>query len=1024
MRHLRRAVDQIDSMLAYWDREMRCRFANRAYARWFGVDPDALRGQSIRDLLGPELFALNEPYIRGALAGQAQVFERIVPGPDGVQRHSLATYTPDVQDGVLLGFVAHVTEVTPLKQTEARLKATVESLEAEIQRRQASEERLAETRQGLAVTLASIDAGFIATDREGRVTELNVVAEQVTGWTASEARGCSVWQVFQREGRPPDLVQRNPVEVMIEQGITVDLAQQVVAIARDGATAPVELRAALMHGADGSVRGIAMVFRDMGRVLRAEADARRLAAIVESSRDAIIGKTLDGRITSWNLGAQALFGWRADEAIGQPIQMLIPPDRQHEETAIVARLAQGEPVSAFDTLRLAKDGSLREVSLSISPIRDAAGRIVGASKIARDVTSQRRAEAARRASEARLRFTLESAQIGEWELDLATGRMHRSAWHARCFGLTDAADEWTFETFLARIHPDDRDRVAADFRQALTAGTDMRTECRVVWPDASIHWISAHGSLQHDEGGRAIRMLGIVTDITAQQQAQAARETALRLEAENRRIQEANQLKSQFLANMSHELRTPLNAIIGFADLLRSGAVPPDSPKRVDFLGHIADSGRHLLQLINDVLDLSKVESGRFEFFPEPVDLSRLVRDAVATLQPQAQRKRITIDVEVDGALADVQLDPARLKQVLYNYLSNAIKFSAADGRVTVRAAAEGAAHLRLEVQDDGIGIAERDLPRLFTEFQQLDSGSTKTHAGTGLGLALTRRLVQAQGGSVGVQSRLGEGSIFHIVLNRVHGTDLRSGDVPPDGRLLVIEDDRSVQALVVQTLAAAGFRVDAASDGSQALARTQGSTYDAITLELLLPDRPGLDLLASIRNAGASRGTPVVGVSVSTEPGRAAGFAIANVLAKPIRTEEIGAAMARLRRRDGTRTRVMIIDDEAIALELMRAALEAIDIDSIVMQDPWRAVREIGSHRPDAVILDLMMPGLDGFAVLDALRRMPDVAATPVFVWTSLTLSDQDYADLVRSARAVMSKGGGLYENLVAALRRRAVLP
>ena len=240
------------------------------------------------------------------------------------------------------------------------------------------------------------------------------------------------------------------------------------------------------------------------------------------------------------------------------------------------------------------------------------------------------------------------------------------------------------------------------------------------------------------------------------------------LALENRQMQEAIQLKSQFISNMSHELRTPLNAIIGFNDLLQRGSVHPDSPKHQEFLSLVGNSARHLLRLINDVLDVSDIESGHFQLYPGPVDLRQLIAELGDVLHASMQRKAITFCIEIEPALTNVVIDPTRLKQVLYNLLSNAIKFTPDRGHVTVRASAEGPDHFRLEVQDTGIGIAEQDMPRLFVEFEQLHAGHAKPYPGTGMGLALTRLLVKAQGGIVGVTSTLGSGSVFHVVLPRV----------------------------------------------------------------------------------------------------------------------------------------------------------------------------------------------------------------------------------------------------------------
>jgi signal transduction histidine kinase len=266
-----------------------------------------------------------------------------------------------------------------------------------------------------------------------------------------------------------------------------------------------------------------------------------------------------------------------------------------------------------------------------------------------------------------------------------------------------------------------------------------------------------------------------IVDLRDRLRLEESRKRTTELELQNLRILQANRLKSEFLANMSHELRTPLNAIIGFAEVLHEGMVDPASPEHKEFLGDILSSGRHLLQLINDILDLAKVEAGKLDFRPEPVELAVLLGEVTAILRAIAANKRIHLEVELDPSVDDVVLDPSRLKQVAYNYLSNALKFTAAGGRVVARVRAEGPDRFRFEVEDSGIGIAPADLDRLFIEFQQLEAGASKRHQGTGLGLALTRRIVEAQGGTVGVRSALGEGTTFHAVLPRRAGIGTRS---------------------------------------------------------------------------------------------------------------------------------------------------------------------------------------------------------------------------------------------------------
>ena len=778
-----------------------------------------------------------------------------------------------------------------------QLQAAIGLLEAEVGRRRSAEQHNQELEQNLAVTLTSIEAGFIASDADGRVTRINAVAERITGWPQAEALGRSLWDVFARDDRPAEHRGKSPVAVMIEQGVTVADAQHVGVVARNGHRTAVEVRAGLTHADDGSVRGMAMVFRDMTALQAVEAENHRLAAIVASSHDAIISKTLDGRITTWNHGAEMMFGYSAAQIVGQKVQVLIPPDRQDEEIRILANLAHGKTMPAFETVRRARDGSLIPVSVTISPIRDATGRIVGGSKIARDIRSQLQA---------------------------------------------------------------DQSRLKAE-----------------------------------------------------------------QLESENRQVLEATRLKSLFLANMSHELRTPLNAIIGFAELLHAGAVPVESIKHHQFLGHIASSGHHLLQLINDVLDLSKVESGKFEFYPEPINLPALVQGSLDVLHTAIQRKHLTVATDIDPQLTDLALDPARLKQVLFNYLTNAIKFTPERGHILLRASPAGPLHFRIEVEDTGIGIAPADLPRLFTEFLQLDTGHNKQHPGTGLGLALTRRLVAAQGGSTGVRSQLGVGSVFELLLPR-RPQPLAAGAADPAAaaRWLVIEDDPSQGARLVQALSAQGIQADTAGTAAAALSHHQHQNYDAITLDLQLPDQPGLAALANLRRQAPGRRAPVMAMSIGTEPGLNATFVIADVLRKPLETQEVVRAIQGLGPLAQRPLRALVIDDDALAVALMTATLEGLGLQVAGELDAWQALQHIDQHRPDLIVLDLMMPGLDGFATLDALRQLPRWRDTPVFIWTSLLLTADEYSLLARSARAILHKGGGAMSDLVGALCRRAAPP
>jgi signal transduction histidine kinase len=392
-----------------------------------------------------------------------------------------------------------------------------------------------------------------------------------------------------------------------------------------------------------------------------------------------------------------------------------------------------------------------------------------------------------------------------------------------------------------------------------------------------------------------------IVDLRERLRAEEIRRRSADLETQNRRIQEASRLKSEFLANMSHELRTPLNAIIGFAELLYDGQVPLDSPTHREFLGDILSSGRHLLQLINDILDLAKVEAGKLEFRPERVEIPKLVGEVVAILRTTAAHKQIRIETEVDPSVAVLTVDPARLKQVAYNYLSNALKFTPTGGRVVLRIKPDDGDRFRLEVEDTGIGIAPSDLGRLFVEFQQLEAGAAKRHQGTGLGLALTRRLVEAQGGLVGVRSEVGVGSTFHACLPR-HTPMIGRTPTPivfapsREGArtVLIVEDDARDQLQLVGVLESAGYAVELAANGGDAIARWRSRSYDAATIDLLLPDMSGLELLSALRGETANRSTPIIVITVVPDARLVAGFTVHDVLHKPLDRDRLLASLAR----------------------------------------------------------------------------------------------------------------------------------
>jgi CheY-like chemotaxis protein len=476
---------------------------------------------------------------------------------------------------------------------------------------------------------------------------------------------------------------------------------------------------------------------------------------------------------------------------------------------------------------------------------------------------------------------------------------------------------------------------------------------------------------------------------------------------------------------MSHELRTPLNAIIGFAELLYDGQVDPMSTQHKEFLGDILTSGRHLLQLINDVLDLAKVEAGKLDFRPETIDIGRVIEEVISITRTTAAAKRINVAADHDPTVTKVVLDPARFKQVAYNYLSNALKFTPDGGQVTVRIRADGESAFRLEIEDTGVGIQPADLGRLFVEFQQLDAGASKRHQGTGLGLALTRRLVEAQGGSVGVRSTPGSGSVFYAILPRhteAGETSVmqRTSTSPHIGArtVLVVEDEARDLDVIVATLTEAGYAIETAGSAADAIARCRERTFDAVTLDLLLPDMSGFDLLATLRAEPQMRMVPVVVVTVVPDAKLVAGFAVNDVLRKPVQPRALLAALDRAGVRPDRPGGVLVIDDDAGALRLMEATLSQLGFAAITRSSGLAGLEAAERLAPTAVILDLMMPEMNGIEFLDRFRRMPAHARTPVIVWTMKDLTESEAEKLRHSAQGVVSKNAQTPSTVIAQLR------
>ena len=539
------------------------------------------------------------------------------------------------------------------------------------------------------------------------------------------------------------------------------------------------------------------------------------------------------------------------------------------------------------------------------------------------------------------------------------------------------------------------------------------------------------------------------------------RERGEDIQRKNEQLELASRLKSEFVASMSHELRTPLNAVIGFSEILRDGLVGSLQPQQRQYVNDIYESGRHLLALINDILDLSKIEAGQMDLHLAPENPAALAASGLSVLRERAAARRIDLQADLPEHLGQVVLDGRRTLQIIFNLLSNAVKFTNEGGLVHLsmariarqealsRAATEhsrvfppaGAVtshYLQIRVADSGIGIAPAALRELFQPFKQVDSSLSKRYEGTGLGLTMTQRLVELHGGGLELHSRPGEGSTFTVWLPwrepeasatpaapeaaaqaAPHEAD-RAAEGNGSARILVIEDEASAARVMRLQLESHGYEVEVAPEAETGLRVARHWRPDAIVLDVILPGMDGWDMLAQLKEEAATQRIPVVIVSVTDEPRRGFALGASQVLVKPVERDDLLAALSSLGIAVSSRPgQVLVVDDDPKAVTLVTTHLEAAGFQPASAFSGEEALGIVRRQRPDLIILDLMMPHMTGFEVLDALARRPETAGIAVVVLTAKLVTEADREALRGRVQAILEKAEFQPNQLVAEVRR-----
>jgi PAS domain S-box-containing protein len=899
---------------------------NGAAERMFGYTAEEAVGRSIRTIIPADRQSEEDMILARIRAGEAIThFETIRQRKDGTLVRISLTVSPIYDDeGRIIGaskIARDITEHTRALMASRRLAAIVESS----------------------------DDAIVSKDLDGIITSWNGSAERMFGYSAQEAIGQSIRMIIPADRQhEEDLVLAH---IRMGEAIThLETLRQ----RKDGTLFPISLTVSPIRDEAGRVVGASKIARDMTERVQAAVASRRLAAVVESSDDAIITKDLQGTITSWNAAAQRMFGYTAAEAIGQSIRMLIPAELQDEETMVLAKIRAGEKIDHYETVRQRKDGLRLNISLTVSPIRNERGEIVGASKVARDITERARLMATAREHAANseklgevgalVASTLDREAILQKVTDIGTDLTH-AEYGAFFYNVSDHESGGTYRLYTLSGAPRD---AFANFPQphptVLFAPTfygegpvrldDVTTDPR--YGKSAPYYGMPPGHLPvrsylavpvKAAGGHVLGGLffghSAVGVFTAQHERLALGVAAWASVAlENARLyadaQAANRTKDEFLAVLSHELRTPLNAIVGYSRLLRGGILSPEKAARG--LETLERNATWLTQIVEDVLDVSRIVSGKIRLDVQSVELPVIIDNAVATMQPGADAKGVRIQTIVDPHVGPVSGDPGRLQQVVWNLVSNAVKFTPKNGRVQVRLERVNS-HVEIAVSDTGIGIRADFLPYVFERFRQAEAGTTRKTGGLGLGLAIVRHIVEMHGGTVDAASEgEGKGATFRVRLpmmivhpdalqpRREHPRTERRQALTGLGDLqgihvMAVDDEQDALALLRVVLETAGARVTTFNSPATALERITEVKPHVLVLDLGMPEMDGFDVIRRIRESKdpAIRGIPAAALTAfarSEDRTKALRSGFEMHLAKPVDPGELVASVATLARR------------------------------------------------------------------------------------------------------------------------------
>ena len=798
---------------------------------------------------------------------------------------------------------------------------------------------------------------------------------------------------------------------------------------------------------------------------RARASALQ-RAIFNSANFSSIATDARGVIQIFNVGAERMLGYASADVLNQ-----VTPAQISDPDEVVARasslsqefstpIAPGFEALVFKASRgiediyeltyIRKDGSRFPAVVSVTALRDATDCIIGYLLIGTDNTARKQIEEERAKLDQRLRdqhfYTRSLIESNIDALMTTDQRGIITDVNKQTEALTGCTRDELIGAPFKNYFTDPR-RAEAGIHRVLSEGkvTDYELTARARNGKETV--VSYNATTFHDRDRSLQGVFAAARDVTELKRFERT------LQQKNAELEAANRMKSEFLANMSHELRTPLNAIIGFSEVLKDGLLGDMTVQQRGFIGDIFNSGKHLLLLINDILDLSKVEAGKMLLDLELFPLEALLTNSLSIVREKAAARRVRVSLET-GELGSMNADGRKLKQIVYNLLSNAVKFSAEGGQVTLRAkvvpradvaklsgpwvgrlcappSGDAVEFLELSVNDTGIGISAEGLEQLFQPFSQIDTGLARKFEGTGLGLAMVKLLAELHGGAVAVESAVGEGSRFTVWLpfrgsemtNEVETSLTRRSNIPLGTPLaLIVEHDLKSAELIRLQLEADGFGVLHASSVEAGLALARAHSLSLITLEIMLPDTDGWEFLTRVKEIPELSNVPVVITSIIADRNKGFALGAAAVLEKPITRRELIDALNGLGLFPTSREKalsVLVVDDDPVAVDLIAVRLAGLEVNVERACGGREGIAAAREQQPDLIVLDLMMPDVNGFEVVEELRRHAETARIPIMVLTAMQLTAEQRQKLNGHVTAVLAKTELQLEHFRAEVRR-----